>query len=249
VTLKLFLAPSIAQREREKKLLLLDLDTHDNPFIFHHVPNLTGNGAAAWASRGSGGGGGAARGGGGNAWGSDLGAGVPPVISVADADSTLNSARAALDARERDLAAREAALARAEEDVRRRAARANAGGAPEVSGRPEKNWPPCCAVLHHDIEGEVPADARGAVISAYRAYLGLVFCLIYNCAAAFARLAANKVKRLLPRFSTILLPPFVARAESPRLSLSLLEVVLYPINAARLEHARAREKEKTLKVF
>lgn len=40
----------------------------------------------------------------------------------------------------------------------------------------------------------MPFDAQGAVTSAYRAYLGLVLCLVYNCAAAFARLAANKVR-------------------------------------------------------
>ena len=114
----------------------------------------------------------------------------------------LSSARAALDARERELASREAALARAEEEVRRQRA-SNAAGASSgaaVDGRPEKNWPPCCSVLHHDIQGEIPADAQAAVTSAYRAYLGLVFCLVYNCAATFARLAANKAS-LFPFFS------------------------------------------------
>ena len=110
----------------------------------------------------------------------------------------LSSARAALDARERELAAREAALARAEEEVRRQRASAAAGASSSAAaggdGR-EKNWPPCCSVLHHDIQGEIPADAQGAVTSAYRAYLGLVLCLVYNCAAAFARLAANKVSK------------------------------------------------------
>jgi len=111
----------------------------------------------------------------------------------------LSSARAALDARERELASREASLARAEEEVRRqRATGASSSGAGAAAGTAaagtEKNWPPCCSVLHHDIAGEVPFDAQAAVTSAYRAYLGLVLCLVYNCAAAFARLAANKVR-------------------------------------------------------
>lgn len=97
----------------------------------------------------------------------------------------LASVRAALDARERSLAAREAALARAEADVRRSGGGANLG--------PDKNWPRGCPVVHHDIQGEVPAGAQGCVRAAYGAYLGLCLCLLFNAVAVLVRLGAAKM--------------------------------------------------------
>ena len=113
---------------------------------------------------------------------------APPTIGVSD-DRALASARAALDARERDMAAREAALSRAEADVRR----GGGGGGRGGGSGPDKNWPRCCPVVHHDIAGEIPASAQGAIRAAYWAYLGLVFCLLFNTGAVFVRFAVHKL--------------------------------------------------------
>lgn len=43
-----------------------------------------------------------------------------------------------------------------------------------------RNWPPLCPVAHHDINGDIPPEARRMVREAYAAYLGLVFCLLFN---------------------------------------------------------------------
>jgi secretory carrier-associated membrane protein len=100
----------------------------------------------------------------------------------------LASARADLAARERALAAREAAVRRAEAEVRR------VGGAAGAAARgPEKNWPRCCPVAHHDIDGEVPAGAQAAVRAGYRAFLGLVACLTYNLVGVAAMFFAHKM--------------------------------------------------------
>lgn len=50
---------------------------------------------------------------------------------------------AALDRREAELRAKEAEVKKAEDELRRTGAL-----------RPEKNWPPCYPILHHDIAGE-----------------------------------------------------------------------------------------------
>lgn len=50
---------------------------------------------------------------------------------------------AALDAKEAELRAKEAELKKAEDQLRRTGAL-----------QPEKNWPPCYPITHHDIAGE-----------------------------------------------------------------------------------------------
>ena len=54
-----------------------------------------------------------------------------------------------LEAKERQLAAKEAELAKWEENLK-------ATGAL----KPKKNWPVCLPILHHDIAGEVRAPRR-----------------------------------------------------------------------------------------
>ena len=50
-----------------------------------------------------------------------------------------------LDLKEKELRAKEAELKKVQEDLRRTGAL-----------RPEKNWPMCYPITHHDIAGEVP---------------------------------------------------------------------------------------------
>jgi hypothetical protein len=84
---------------------------------------------------------------------------------------------------EGDLAAREAAVAKRERELRalQLQLRSAPGGAKTV-----KNWPRFCPCVHHDIEGEIPAAMQGVVRAGYYAYVGLVVCLLWNfvgCAA------------------------------------------------------------------
>jgi multidrug efflux pump subunit AcrA (membrane-fusion protein) len=62
---------------------------------------------------------------------------------------------AALDRREAELRAKEEQLKRAEEALRRTGALA-----------PEKNWPPCYPILHHDIAGEARRPPAPAALRA-----------------------------------------------------------------------------------
>lgn len=62
---------------------------------------------------------------------------------------------------------KEVALAQKEAELKRMEVELRAAG----GGQKRKNWPPLCPCMHHDIAGEVPAEARGAVRAAYAAYL------------------------------------------------------------------------------
>ena len=183
----------------------------------------------------------------------------PPVIGVSDVDA----AARALDARERDLAAREAAVARAEADLRRGGGAASAAAA---VGGPVKNWPRCCPFVHHDIAGEVPASAQGAVRAAYWAFLGLVACLLFNTVAVFVRFAVHKVVKKRGRerekregdetagggidrkFSHLLsLPPFSFHAARPHQAALLPHGRHLPVRrrSRRVAGEREREGEET----
>lgn len=80
--------------------------------------------------------------------------------------------------RETDLNRREAELNRREAELRRLEM--------EIRNNPAmksvKNWPKYCAVVHHDIPGEIPAEHQRMVRGAYYSFVALIWCLFYNFA-------------------------------------------------------------------
>ncbi|KAM0945686.1 hypothetical protein DsansV1_C10g0105361 [Dioscorea sansibarensis] len=47
----------------------------------------------------------------------------------------------------------------------------------------EKNWPPFCPIIHHDIAKEIPAPVQRLQYMAFASWLGLVLCLSFNVIA------------------------------------------------------------------
>ncbi|KAK9819936.1 hypothetical protein WJX72_004131 [[Myrmecia] bisecta] len=109
---------------------------------------------------------------------------VPAVVTIdkkADKKSSGKSGQSydELLRKEAELNAREKELKRREDELRR------AGG-----GRPEKNWPICYPITHHDIAGEVPADSQRVVRKGYYSFLGLMVCLTFNWFGALIAMCA-----------------------------------------------------------
>ncbi|KAF5841678.1 scamp family-domain-containing protein [Dunaliella salina] len=73
-----------------------------------------------------------------------------------------------LDARERDLVEREAKLKKLEDEIRQ-------GG-----GLRKNNWPVCFPIWHHDIQGEIPEEARRVVREVYMSWWGFFLCLTFQ---------------------------------------------------------------------
>lgn len=96
-----------------------------------------------------------------------------PLLSKGSAPPP-QSVAASLSQREKDLAAREAAL-------REREATAAAAQADALKyGIKKKNWPRCCPILHHDIAGEIPENSRFNVRVAYILFFVTVVALWWN---------------------------------------------------------------------
>ncbi|XP_062152793.1 secretory carrier-associated membrane protein 1 isoform X1 [Alnus glutinosa] len=84
-----------------------------------------------------------------------------------------------LKTKEKELQAKEAELKRREQEIRRREdAVARAGVVIE-----EKNWPPFCPLIHHDIANEIPIHLQRIQYVAFTTYLGLIVCLLWNIVA------------------------------------------------------------------
>jgi magnesium-transporting ATPase (P-type) len=47
----------------------------------------------------------------------------------------------------------------------------------------EKNWPPFCPIIHHDIANEVPIHLQKLQYTAFSTFLGIVLCLTWNVIA------------------------------------------------------------------
>ncbi|KAK9846272.1 hypothetical protein WJX81_000509 [Elliptochloris bilobata] len=102
-----------------------------------------------------------------------------PAPSFTSDDQDYTKRAAALDRREAELRGKEAEIKKVEDELRRTGAL-----------RPEKNWPPCYPILHHDIAGEIPADQQGMVRSAYWAFLGFVIAITFNLIGSLVALCA-----------------------------------------------------------
>jgi hypothetical protein len=122
----------------------------------------SGGTAGAWG----GGGGGAAPN---NGYDRPASGAVPAIATAGTTDSRKKEAD--LNRREAELNKREAELRRLELEIRNNPAMKSI-----------KNWPKYCAVVHHDIAGEIPAENQGMVKTAYYAFLGFIFCAFYNIA-------------------------------------------------------------------
>ncbi|KAK7401979.1 hypothetical protein VNO78_13893 [Psophocarpus tetragonolobus] len=84
-----------------------------------------------------------------------------------------------LKAKEKELQAREAELKRREQELKRREdAIARAGIIIE-----EKNWPPFCPIIHHDIANEIPIHLQSIQYVGFTTWLGLILCLLWNIVA------------------------------------------------------------------
>ncbi|OIT27836.1 PREDICTED: secretory carrier-associated membrane protein 1-like [Nicotiana attenuata] len=93
-------------------------------------------------------------------------------------DIPLDSAKD-LKKKEKELQAREADLRRREQEVKRREeALAGAGVVVE-----ERNWPPFCPIIHHDIANEIPIHLQRIQYVAFTTLLGLAGCLLWNILA------------------------------------------------------------------
>ncbi|CAK9169255.1 unnamed protein product [Ilex paraguariensis] len=87
-----------------------------------------------------------------------------------------------LKKKERELQAKEAELRKREQEVRRKEeAAARAGIVLE-----EKNWPPFCPIIHHDIANEIPIHLQRLQYVAFTTLLGLFGCLLWNIIATTA---------------------------------------------------------------
>uniref|UniRef100_A0A1S4DD10 Secretory carrier-associated membrane protein n=1 Tax=Nicotiana tabacum TaxID=4097 RepID=A0A1S4DD10_TOBAC len=83
-------------------------------------------------------------------------------------DIPLDSAKD-LKKKEKELQAREADLRRREQEVKRREeALAGAGVVVE-----ERNWPPFCPIIHHDIANEIPIHLQRMQYVAFTTLLGM----------------------------------------------------------------------------
>ncbi|KAG5114425.1 hypothetical protein JHK82_037694 [Glycine max] len=47
----------------------------------------------------------------------------------------------------------------------------------------DKNWPPFCPIIHHDIANEIPIHLQSIQYVAFTTWLGLVICLLWNIIA------------------------------------------------------------------
>ena len=61
----------------------------------------------------------------------------------------------------KDTAAREAALAKREQEVKRREAALASRGAAGIDPMLVKNFPSCCPMVHHDIVNDIPEYNKG----------------------------------------------------------------------------------------
>ncbi|GER30295.1 secretory carrier membrane family protein [Striga asiatica] len=81
--------------------------------------------------------------------------------------------------KDKELAAWESDLNRREREIKRRE-EAVAGAGVIVD---DKNWPPFCPIIHHDIANEIPIHAQKLQYLAFASWLGIVFCLFFNIIA------------------------------------------------------------------
>ncbi|THU65160.1 hypothetical protein C4D60_Mb05t00740 [Musa balbisiana] len=95
---------------------------------------------------------------------------IPP-----DTAKDVKRKEAELEIREAELKKREQALRQREE------AAARAGIVSE-----DRNWPPCCPIIHHDIASEIPIQLQRLQYIAFASLLGLTVCLSWNVISTLA---------------------------------------------------------------
>eukprot|EP00271_Cylindrocystis_brebissonii_P012152 TRINITY_DN30292_c0_g1_i1.p1 TRINITY_DN30292_c0_g1~~TRINITY_DN30292_c0_g1_i1.p1 ORF type:complete len:280 (-),score=53.17 TRINITY_DN30292_c0_g1_i1:543-1382(-) len=103
--------------------------------------------------------------------------------SALEAGENLGSNRN-LKQKEKELLAKELALQKKEEELRRRE---------QAAGIDHVNWPPCFPILHHDIANDIPVHLQSIQRAAYWSWLGIMFCLLYNIAAVAAALVDGAI--------------------------------------------------------
>jgi len=118
------------------------------------------------------------------------------ISSAPVSGGTVPSATAAgATPRERELAEREAQLAARERELKQREAdTAKAGkGVGSIPPGEVKNWPKFYPILHHDISGDIPSNARTTMRTAYLLWILVAFMFFWNMIANIV-LDAAKVK-------------------------------------------------------
>ncbi|KAF5833360.1 scamp family-domain-containing protein [Dunaliella salina] len=64
--------------------------------------------------------------------------------------------------------------------------------------RGERNWPVCFPIWHHDIDGEIPDEARHVVWQVYISWWGLLFCLTFQFSCATVMLSCARDNNAIP---------------------------------------------------
>uniref|UniRef100_A0A7S3VSH0 Secretory carrier-associated membrane protein n=1 Tax=Dunaliella tertiolecta TaxID=3047 RepID=A0A7S3VSH0_DUNTE len=91
-----------------------------------------------------------------------------------------------LDARERDLIEREAKLKKLEEQIKK------------DGGYRPNNWPVCFPIWHHDIQGEIPDEAKRVVREVYMSWWGLMLCLSFQVFCATVMMGYKPDNHAIP---------------------------------------------------